>query len=480
MDLNLTLKPILLDCASSAKTMITGVQFHSGKVEKGDVFVAIPGAKVDGHKYIQDAIRAGAVAIVGEKDLSHLQVPYYRVANARLALAEIANELYDNPSRLRTMIGITGTNGKTTTAHILRHILEVAGHTCSLIGTVSNHINGQVIPSTQTTPDVLQLQKWLKESRDQVFIMEVSSHGIDQHRVSGISYDYAVFTNLSHDHLDYHKTMADYFYTKAQLFKQMKRNGEAIINSRGEWGARLLDHLMTEDRTVFSYGETVRDHLEIVQMQSEYPLQFQLREGDHYYDAAMSLPGSYNAWNTAAAWLTARRMGIPPSVIKRALVTFTGVPGRFEVFSHPKGAQFIVDYAHTPDGFAQFLQTLHQRRKTRIIHIFGFRGNGDPSKRRLMFANSAARSDLIILTLDDLKGMNAKSNVKELQKFADEEGLDRCIVIEDRTKAIEYAWHHAENGDLVAITGKGREVYEQKFRLPTRTDIDTLQYLQTI
>ena len=176
------------------------------------------------------------------------------------------------------MIGITGTNGKTTTAHLLRHIIETAGITCSLIGTVSNRINGVDISSSETTPDALQLQKWLYESNDQTVIMEVSSHGIDQDRIGGTEYDYAVFTNLSHDHLDYHDSLEDYYLTKARLFNESKINGAAIITSRGRWGNRLIDQLLTQNKTVYSFGEVGGDKIEIVQIHSESPLYFQIRE----------------------------------------------------------------------------------------------------------------------------------------------------------------------------------------------------------
>lgn len=466
-----------LNYSAPVSIEISGIQFHSAKVKKGDLFVAIPGLNVDGHDYIQDAIAAGAAAVIGERDLTGLPVPYYRVANSRLALAQIASQFYQHPSRRHTMIGITGTNGKTTTAHLLRHIIESAGISCSLFGTVSHQVNGVKLRSNQTTPDALQLQQWLDQSRDRAVVMEVSSHGIDQERVSGIDYDYTVFTNLSHEHLDYHETIYDYFLTKARLFQQLKQDGEAIVSSRCEWGKRLIDQLWTQHKTVYTYGENAGDHLQIVRVQTEYPLKFDIREGDQYYEVSMPLPGIYNAWNTAAAWLTARRMGIDPGVIRHALTTFSGVPGRFECYPHPRGAQFIVDYAHTPDGFYHFLKTLHARKHNRIIHIFGFRGNRDRSKRQAMLQISAEWSDQIILTLDDLGGVDADSLLREFHKLADRFGKGRCMVIADRTKAIEYAWQRAEEDDLIAVTGKGRETYDQSFSLPAQSDPDTLQYL---
>ncbi|WP_036581947.1 UDP-N-acetylmuramoyl-L-alanyl-D-glutamate--2,6-diaminopimelate ligase [Paenibacillus darwinianus] len=477
MHLRDALNALLLNSDSINDLVFSGIQFHSGKVNKGDLFVAIPGLATDGHDYIEDAIHSGAAAVVGEKDLHGLPVPYFRVSNARLALARLANAFYDQPSGRHTMIGITGTNGKTTTSYLLRYILESAGITCTLIGTVGHRINGVDMPSTQTTPDALQLQQWLNQSRDQAVIMEVSSHGIDQDRVGATKFDYAVFTNLSYDHLNYHKTMGEYFQTKARLFGLLKEQGEAVINSGCEWGARLIDQLTTLEKNVHTFGESIRDDVEFVRVISEFPFRFVIREGSEHHEIAMPIPGVYNAWNAAAAWLTARRIGVDASVIKEAIATFPGVAGRFEIYRHPAGARFVVDYAHTPDGFQQFLRTLHSLKPKRIIHVFGFRGNGDPSKRGLMLEISQAWSDLIILTLDNLSGMDGNLLLEETAKLADRYGGERIVVIKDRTKAIEYAWQEAGPDDWVAVTGKGHETYDQSFAFPSVTDRETIQYL---
>lgn len=474
MSLRSAIKTVRIE---SKEIMISGIQFHSGKVKQGELFVAISGMNIDGHEFIQHAIHAGAVAVVGEKDLSDLSVPYFRVTNSRKILAELSCQYYDHPSRRHTMIGITGTNGKTTTAFLLRHIIEKSGKKCSLIGTVSNWINGREMPSAQTTPDALQLQKWLSESKDQVVIMEVSSHAIDQDRVHGIKYDYAVFTNLSHDHLDYHGSLMDYYLTKERLFDQLITNGEAITTSLGRWGKRLIDHLITQNIKVYSFGDSKNDWLEILPIQTASSSYIRLSDGSRVLDVNSPLPGAYNAWNVAAAWLTARRMGIEAAVIHQALSQFPGVPGRFEVIPHPSGYQFIIDYAHTPDGFEQFLKTLYERRQNRLIHIFGFRGNGDPSKRSLMLEISARWSDEVILTMDKLSGVDRGRMQQELRSLINQFKLKKCTLIEDRTRAIEYAWLNAEPGDQIAITGIGREKYDQEFALPCMSDHETVNYL---
>lgn len=456
---------------------VTGIQFHSGKVQEGELFVAIPGMNIDGHDFIPQAIESGAAAIVGEKHITGLSVPYFQVANAREALAQLAAQYYENPSTRHTMIGITGTNGKTTTAYLLKHMIENAGKSCSLIGSVSNYINSQDIPSVQTTPDALQLQKWLSESKDEVVVMEVSSHGIHQKRILGITFDFAIFTNLTHDHLDYHGTLEDYYLTKQQLFNHLKTNGEAIISSQGRWSNRLIDHLITGQKTIRTFGESEEDTLQILPRASAGTDEYQIRYGGQVTTMKMPLPGIYNAWNVAAAWLTGLRMGIKNDVIQQSIARFPGAPGRFETTAHPIGAQFIVDYAHTPDGFEQFLKTLNAQKQNRIIHIFGFRGNGDPSKRSTMLGISNSLSDEVILTLDNLGGKTRDSLLLEMQEMINTSGETKCKLIEDRTKAIEYAWNNAQKGDQIAITGKGSESYDQPFELPSRTDPETLHYL---
>lgn len=456
---------------------ITGISSHSAKVQYGNLFVAIPGLTVDGHDYIDSAIRSGAVAVVGEKPRPSVAVPYFRVPNARLALAQLASQFYGYPADRHTIVGITGTNGKTTTAYLLRHIFETAGTPCALFGTVTNIVNGELLPSESTTPDAVQLQKWLQDSRDPVVVMEVSSHGLQQERVSGTGFDYAIFTNLSHEHLDYHRNLYEYFQVKASLFKRLKSGGEAVVNSHCEWGKRLIDLLMTEQMTVSTYGENLIDRVQLLGIDDGCHSVFRIREGTNEYTVRLSVPGLHNVWNAMAAFLTARRMGVDASTIQRALRSFPGVPGRFEQYDHPLGARFIVDYAHTPDGLRHCLRTAKACEARRLVHIFGFRGNRDVSKRKEMVRISANLSDRVILTLDDLNSVKTEDMLRQLKKLGDSYGSGKCIVIEDRTKAIQHVWQEAKEGDRVVITGKGPECYQQTFALPCQTDQKTILYL---
>ncbi|HZG72704.1 MAG TPA: Mur ligase family protein, partial [Chondromyces sp.] len=235
---------------------IHGITANSSEVRKNDVFVAIPGCQRDGHDFIHDAIKAGAAVVVGEKDIGELGVPYIKVPNSRLALGKMAGKFYEKPSNKHKIIGVTGTNGKTTTSFMLKQILEDAGLSCSLIGTVLNEINGQVMPSTHTTPDALKLHKLIFDSKDDVIIIEVSSHGLSQHRVEGVQFDCCLFTNLDHEHLDYHRDMEDYFSVKASLFDKLNQDGKAVVNGYNSWGEKLIKLLKHKQNSMFILGDS--------------------------------------------------------------------------------------------------------------------------------------------------------------------------------------------------------------------------------
>ena len=450
---------------------IKGITNNSLEVEEGFLFIAIKGYQVDGHCYINQAIKAGARAIIGERKIDKISVPYFQVENSRLILADLAQRFYPNKSN-KTIIGITGTNGKTTTSFMLKHILESCGKTCSLFGSVYNYINGEKsAPSVNTTMDALQIHKEIARSNDEFVIMEVSSHALSQHRVKGINYDYALFTNLDHDHLDYHKDMDEYFSVKAQLFKQLKTDGAAIINTNNSWGMKLKEHLSESNSHISSIGKKESDLY--IQQGKAGDTHF-VYKNKGVYPVKLPIKGKHNIQNAALAFLTARNMGIPGEFIIEALKSFPGVPGGFEVINHPSGAQFIVDYAHTGDAFAQCLKTGREMGAKRIIHIFGFRGNRDGSKRQGMVETSSQHSDLCILTMDDLGTESFDVMVETLH---DLKPLNKGKVIPDRTSAIEYAWKIARDGDWIFITGKGDEIYKGTYLLPTKTDIDTLTYL---
>ncbi|OIJ18877.1 hypothetical protein BKP45_15210 [Anaerobacillus alkalidiazotrophicus] len=456
----------------------TGIQSNSKLIERGNVFVAINGNAIDGHQYIQDAITRGAIAIVGEKDMNGLPIPYFKVENSRKVLGNLASHYYCNPSKKHTVVAVTGTNGKTTTSYLIRHILNTVGESCSLFGTVEHVINDQKIPALNTTPDTLVLQKMLSESNDSYVVMEASSHGIDQHRLEGTSIDYGLFTNLSHEHLDYHGTLDSYFKAKSKLFELMNKNGEAIVGSYTNWGERLISQLENERKHVFSFGEKDKDQLQLLEIKTYEKPTFVIKDGIHTYTLFSILPGIHNIWNTMQAYLTARRLGLEPEEIIHALQTFQGVPGRFEQYNHPNNAKFIVDYAHSPDALIHCLSTSRNLTKGKLFHIFGFRGKRDQQKRLPMLKASTNLCNETILTLDDLNGEDINDMTAQMNELINKCDNKKCKVIVDRTEAIKYAWGVVEGDDTVLITGKGPELYKHQFTLPSTSDRETLNYLE--
>ena len=462
---------------------VEDISINSKKVMPNTLFVAIAGATVDGHDYIEEAIRNGATAIIGEKDIEELaiqsledekyvegmvenrelSIPYIQVENSRKVLANIACQFYGHPSKKKTVIGITGTNGKTTTSFMLKKILEDAGYKCTIFGSICNEVNGQVKASINTTPDSLELQKNMARSNDDFIIIEVSSHGISQYRIEGIEFDYCLFTNLDHDHLDYHRDMEEYFNVKTLLFQQLKPTGKAIINVLDSWGKKLSEQLIVNGKQIVQLGKDVKltEHTS-----SSAILSFNSNQEEVLQ---LKILGKHNIFNACMALLTAQQLAIPTKKILQSLSEFSGVPGRFEMVSHPKGAKIVIDYAHTQGAFSHCLQTIREQGAKRIFHIFGFRGNRDQRKRQPMVEISKDLCDVTLLTLDDLNGIPKESMEQTLYDLHDKVELDRTL-------AIKQVLEKVEEGDWVCITGKGHEEYKEQFYYPTSTDIETVNF----
>lgn len=306
--------------------------------------------------------------------------------------------------------------------------------------------------------------------------MEVSSHGLHQKRVEGVKFNYGIFTNLSHDHLDYHKDFDSYFETKYELFKKLKSGGEAIVNSSCLWGKKLIKKLEVEGIPIYTFGEEAKDDLQLISVDSatNYIMVKYLKE---ILQFKLSMPGIYNVKNAMAAILVALRIGLDKNEIQKAFGTFKGVPGRFEVYQNPLDISLIVDYAHTPDGLDNFLSTLYYSKQNKIFHVFGFRGDGDSLKRAPMLQISTQYCDEVILTFDDLKGIPTNKMEEELNRLAIQWGRRKTRIIPDRTRAIEFALENALCGDLIAITGKGPEPYKDQYVLPVGSDAETIHYL---
>lgn len=454
-------------------TSITGIHFHSAKIKPGNIFIAIEGFETDGHQYIEQAIKAGASIVIGEKDIVLTAVPYYKVENARLALANLTREFYKNPSEKHIVIGITGTNGKTTISYMLHHILDYAGKHCSLFGSIKNIVNGREITAKKTTPDALEIQQRLDESEDPYVIMEVSSQGLDQHRVSGVAFDYAIFTNLTREHLEYHHTMEKYFQVKAKLFDLLKHDGVAVINSHSQWSHRLEKRVVQANKTCIRYGSHHDDQITWITTNGNI---YNIQDGNAVRKLSLIPRGTHNIYNALAAILTAKQIGIASKDIFEALETFPGVPGRFEVLSDPTGRNIVIDYAHTPDGLHNCLKTAKQSGARKLIHIFGFRGKRDGSKWKEMLQISSRHSQEIILTFDDLNGISPEQMLEDYRRLS-QTVKNQCTIISDRPRAIESAWKRACAGDWIVITGKGHESYRESYSLPTRSDKETVQYV---
>ncbi|QOR64649.1 UDP-N-acetylmuramoyl-L-alanyl-D-glutamate--2,6-diaminopimelate ligase [Cytobacillus suaedae] len=479
--MKITLKKLFqqigLECDEDIE--INGIEFDSRKIKEGNLFVAISGHISDGHTFIQAAVDNGAAAIIGEKELmEEVSVPYYQVDNSRALLSQLANAFFQKPQYKHKMIGITGTNGKTTTAYMLHHILTTNGKSASLIGTVGYIINGKQHESALTTPDAITLQKMIYDSKDEYVVMEVSSHGLDQYRVACPMFDYAIFTNLTHEHLDYHLDLETYYQSKKKLFSCLKTEGKAIVGTYTLWGERLFRELYNDKTPIFSYGQKKRRETIYLKSYTSTPTAtFVVQDHGEEYQIRMKIPGKHNLLNALGSYICARDMGFTPGEVISALEKFEGAPGRFEEILTPTGAKVIIDYAHTPDGLSHALETATYCISNELYHIFGFRGNRDCSKRKEMVEISQKHCHHVYLTLDDLNGIEKEQMVQELFELS--KPYANVTVIEDRTDAISHTLGLLVKGDGLIITGKGPEKYKEQYHSPTLTDKETvLRFLQ--
>ncbi|MGP4070426.1 UDP-N-acetylmuramoyl-L-alanyl-D-glutamate--2,6-diaminopimelate ligase [Halobacillus sp. B29] len=456
---------------------ISGLADNTSQIEEGYLFIAIKGFMKDGHTYIDEAIQKGASVIIGEADIQNPDVPYVQVKNARKTLGIISSKYYDYPSRNKTLIGVTGTNGKTTTSYLVKHILASMGNSCALFGSIHNIINGVDYPSQHTTPNSLEINRMLAESRDDVVVMEVTSHALTQYRVEGLAYDLALFTNLSHDHLDYHDSMEEYFEAKKMLFDLLKSDGKAVINTDDSWGQQLADILQEEGTSTYRIGEMSGSDFRIVESNFNPP-RVKIQEKNEVTAIDSNMYGIHNMYNVTMAYAAAKVLGWNQEEILSSIQDFEGVKGRFQIITR-HDVNFVIDYAHTPDAIFHCLNTARQGGAEKVIHVFGFRGDRDRTKRREMMAITSELSDHYILTFDDLNSVSKEEMEKELQQLQKEHGNEKGRIVTDRTKAIKQAMELAEAGDWILITGKGNEAYQQRYELPAESDeemINSLSY----
>ncbi|MET3682660.1 UDP-N-acetylmuramoyl-L-alanyl-D-glutamate--2,6-diaminopimelate ligase [Alkalibacillus flavidus] len=459
---------------------ILNIVDHSKQVNTGSLFVALSGHMVDGHDYIDHAVTNGATAVIGEKDIDGLDVPYIKVEDARKALVTIAKTYYQCPFDHKTIIGVTGTNGKTTTSHMISHLLQAGGSSVSLISTTLCKINDVTFSQPQTTPGVLDLYRYAYESHDDVMVIEVSSHGLDQQRVAGITFDLAVFTNLSHEHLDYHRDMGAYFKTKVKLFEQLHENGKAIINIDDSWGKRMVNELSTKHHDIITVGQS-----------DNADMSFNVLNYQHHHDVmchvkgeSFHLPspvlGVYNLYNLVLSIAVYHELGKNKNDLAEHLKSYPGVPGRFEQFQMKNGVHVVVDYAHTPKAIQEVLSTAREMTDHQLVHIIGFKASRDKHKRDDMINESLNYSDDVYLTIGDLDHVSQEDMVHELNLLKDKWDSNHISVEDSRLNIIDKTIRRAKPGDWIVITGQGHKTYENDNEWGTTTDQETVQYVDKL
>lgn len=449
---------------------ITDITADSRAVTNSSLFIALDGATVDGHDYIDKAVAAGAVAVIVSKPVQvNDDVCVITVKDTRAAMMVVVPSFFDYPANKMRMIGVTGTNGKTTTTHMIRHILKNQGHKVGVIGTVHIMIGDTSYPIHNTTPDVVDLQHILHQMVEEgvtYCVMEVSSHALALGRVAGVEFDTAVFTNLTQDHLDFHKTFENYLAAKCKLFEQVsssnqhKSNKGAVINIDDAYGERVVQKTKAPTITysVQGKGTLNASDIQMSTKMSDYTVQY----NGESYRVSMNTTGLFNVYNTLAAIGACLQEGISMEAIDMALKTFSAVPGRFELIEEGQDFAVVVDYAHTPDGLENILQTAQSIKEKRIIVVFGCGGDRDATKRPIMGRIAAKYGDIIYVTSDNPRTEDPIQIVKDVEagvKEALRDGTSYKVIV-DRRDAINHAIGAAKSGDIVIIAGKGHENYQ--------------------
>lgn len=449
----------VLEQTATAACEIGELKYDSRQVRPGDVFVAITGFETDGHKYIGKAIELGASVVVCEYiPEGGIAVPYIRVKSSRRALAQMAANYFDHPAASMTMVGITGTNGKTTTTYLIKTILEAQGHTVGLIGTNQNMIGEEILPTERTTPESFELQKLFAQMREAGcthVLMEVSSHSLVLDRVYGIPFAVGAFTNLTQDHLDFHKTMEAYRDAKALLFHQCKIG---VTNSDDEAGR----YMQAQQACPFlSYGETNASDLyaDHIQLHAD-SISFDCVAEGEVVPVTLGIPGQFTVYNALCALSCAKALGIPVAAAAAALRSAHGVKGRVEVV--PTGTDYtvLIDYAHSPDGVENVLKAARGFTKGRLIGLFGCGGDRDRTKRPKMGAIAARLSDLCIVTSDNPRTEKPEAIIDDILEGMKDTTTPYEVIV-NRPEAIWHALDIAKAGDTIVLMGKGHETYQE-------------------
>ncbi len=441
---------------------ITSIESDSRKIKLGSLFVAVRGYNVDGHKFIPLVTLAGASAIVCEELPERLEstVTYIRVANTAVALGYLASHWWGNPSRKLKLVGVTGTNGKTTTATLIYEMARLMGHKAGLLSTVCNYIEDERIPATQTTPGALELNELLHRmvvAGCTYAAMEVSSHAAHQHRIAGLKFAGAVFSNLTRDHLDYHQTVDAYIQAKKMFFDQLTPDSFALINIDDRHG-----EVMVQNTLARKYTYSLRQHADFMTRIVESRLDGTLLD-INCREVEVMFTGRFNAYNLTAVYGASLLLGWDIDSVLLNMSRLVPVAGRFQTIHGPAGVSAIVDYAHTPDALVNVLDTLRDvvGRRGKIITVVGAGGNRDKGKRPEMAAEAARRSDKVVLTSDNPRFENPVDIIHDMEAGLDDEMRKRTLSITDRREAIRTALMLATSGDVVLVAGKGHEDYQE-------------------
>jgi len=446
----------------SKDIIINKIAFDSRKIEPGDMFVAVKGTQVDGHNYIEKVIQSGAIAILCENLPSSItkNITFIEVDDSARALGFAVSNYFDNPSSKLKLVGVTGTNGKTSIATLLYRLTTQLGHKSGLLSTVRNMVGDREIAATHTTPDSIAIQSMLKEMVDEecsYAFMEVSSHAIDQKRIAGLEFDIAIFTNITHDHLDYHKNFEAYLKAKKQLFDSLEPSAFALINTDDRNGKVMVQNTRAKVKT---YGVRSIADFKAKIIESHFD---GMLVNINKVELWIKLIGEFNASNIMAVYGAASLLEFQPGEILRIISKLDTVEGRFEYIKSNTGVTAIIDYAHTPDALKNVLTTINQIRSntSQLITVVGAGGDRDRTKRPIMGKISADMSSQVILTSDNPRSEEPETIIEEMMEGVEISDRNKVLSITNRKEAIKTACTMAQPGDVILIAGKGHETYQE-------------------
>ncbi len=454
------IQPVMV--SGSADVDITGVDIDSRRVEKGHLFVAIKGTQTDGHAYIDKAIELGASAILCEQMPEQMPegVTFVKVASTADAVGPLATAFRSNPSARVRLVGVTGTNGKTTIATLLYNMFRAMGHKCGLLSTVCNYVDGTPIPASHTTPDAIRLNELLARMADEgceYVFMECSSHAIHQKRIGGLTFAGGIFTNLTRDHLDYHETFENYRDAKKMFFDALPKGAFAITNADDRNGMVMVQNTKA---TVKTYSTRSMANFKARLIECHFEGMYLDIDGR---EVGVQFIGKFNVSNLLAVYAAAVMLGKRPEDILLVLSTLKSVSGRLEPLRSPEGFTAIVDYAHTPDALENVLNAIHEvlNGKGKVITVCGAGGNRDKGKRPLMAQEAAKKSDRVIITSDNPRFEDPQDIINDMLAGLSPQQMKKTIAIADRREAIRTACMMAEKGDVILVAGKGHEDYQE-------------------